>query len=143
LPVIPPQARPEPEFGTPGEAQQAPGVTHRGEMLPVRWTLQRDDTGTATIWWRGSTTTEFGWGRVTDEEYLRYEVADDGPASASAHGEARTEIHLDGRLLIVTSVLDLDGDAESLRYRYRRELRENGTLVRERSWTRRYRRDGH
>jgi uncharacterized protein len=143
LPVIPPQVRPEPEFGVPGAAEEASGVTHRGEMLPVRWTLQRDDTGTAAIWWRGTTTTEFGWGRVTDEEYLRYDVADDRPASASAHGEARTEIHLDGRLVIVTSVLDLDGDSESLRYRFRRELRENGTLIRERSWTRRYRRDGH
>jgi uncharacterized protein len=143
LPVIPPQERPEPEFTVPGPAEQAPGVTHRGEMLPVRWTLQRDDAGTAAIWWRGSTTTEFGWGRVTDEEYLRYEVTDDRPASASARGEARTEIHLDGRLVIVTSLLDLDGDAESLRYRFRRELRENGVLIRERSWTRRYRRDGH
>jgi uncharacterized protein len=142
LPVIPPQVRPEPQFGVPGAAEHAPGVTHRGEMLPVRWTLQRDDTGTAAIWWRGTTTTEFGWGRVTDEEYLRYEVADDQPARASAHGEARTEIHLDGRLVIVTSVLDLDGDSESLRYRFRRELRENGTLVRERSWLRHYPRDG-
>lgn len=143
LPVIPPQARPEAHFGVPGAAEQPPGVTHRGEMLPVRWTLQRDDAGTAAIWWRGTTTTEFGWGRVTDEEYLRYEVTDDRPASAAAHGEARTEIHLGGRLLIVTSVLDLDGDSESLRYRFRRELRENGVLIRERSWARRYRRDGH
>ncbi len=143
LPVIPPQSRPAPDFGVPGAAEQPAGVTHRGEMLPVRWTLQRDDTGTAAIWWRGITTTEFGWGRVTDEEYLRYEVADDRPANASAHGEARTEIHLGGRLLIVTSLLDIDGDSDSLRYRFRRELRENGTLIRERSWTRRYGRDGH
>ena len=49
-----------------------------------------------------------------------------GPAAASAHGEARTEFHLDGRLLIATSVLDLDGDEESLRYSYRRELRRDG-----------------
>jgi uncharacterized protein len=143
LPVIPPEVRPEPEFGTPGEAEHPPGVSHRGEMLPVRWTLQRDDAGTAAISWRGSTTTEFGWGRVTDEEYLRYEVNDDRPASASAHGEARTEIHLDGRLVIITSILDLDGDEESLRYRFRRELREDGMLIRERSWARRYARDGH
>ena len=143
LPVIPPEARPEPEFTVPVPDRQPPGVSHRGEMLPVRWTLQRDDTGTAAIWWRGNTTTEFPWGRVTDEEYLRYEVHDDRPAGASAHGEARTEIHLDGRLLIVTSVLDLDGDEDSLRYRFRRELREDGVLIRERSWVRRYPRDGH
>jgi uncharacterized protein len=143
LPVIPPQTRPEPEFAPPDEDEHPPGASHRGEMVPVRWALQRDETGTTAISWRGSTTTQFGWGRVADEEYLRYEVNDDRPASASAHGEARTEIHLDGRLLMVTSELDLDGDAESLRYRFRRQLRENGLLIRERSWVRSYPRDGH
>jgi uncharacterized protein len=143
LPVIPPERRPEPEFGPPAADEQPPGVSHRGEMVPVRWALHRDQDGTTAISWRGSTSTQFGWGRVTDEEYLRYEVNDDRPASASAHGEARTEIHLDGRLLIFTSVLDLDGNCESLGYRFRRELRENGTLIRERSWARRYPRDGH
>ncbi len=146
LPVIPSvasrQARLAPEFAAPGPAEHPPGASHRGELLPVRWTLQRDDAGTAAIWWRGTTTSEFSWGRVTDEEYLRYEVNDDRPASASAHGEARTEIHLAG-LLIFSSVIDLDGDEESLRYRFRRELRENGVLIRERSWQRRYPRDGH
>ena len=142
LPVIPPAARPEPVFAPPGPAEQPPGVRHWGQMLPVGWTLQRDETGTAAIWWRGTTGTEFGWGRVTDEEYLRYDVQDARPASASAHGEARTEIQLDGRLLTVTSLLDLDGDEESLRYRFRRELRQDGMLVRERSWQFRYPRDG-
>ena len=80
---------------------------------------------------------------MTDEEYLRYEVHDARPAAASAHGEARTEIHLDGRLLVFTSLLDLDGDERSLRYRFRRELRQDGVLLRERGWERRYPREGH
>ena len=74
------------------------------------------------------TGTEFPWGRVVDEEYLRYEVHDERPAEASARGEARTEIHLPGRLLIASSTLDLAGDAAALRYRFRRELRCNGEL---------------
>jgi uncharacterized protein len=143
LPVIPPENRPVPEFGTPEADEQPPGVSQRGEMVPVRWALRRDEAGTTAISWRGSTTTQFGWGRVTDEEYLRYEVNDDRPASASAHGEARTEIHLDGRLLILTSFLDLEGNEESIGYRLRRELRENGILIRERRWERRYPRNGH
>jgi hypothetical protein len=80
---------------------------------------------------------------VTDEEYLRYEVQDARPAGASAHGEARTEIQLTGRLLTVTSRLDLDGDERSLHYRFRRELRRDGRLLRERDWEYRYRREGH
>ena len=83
------------------------------------------------------------WGQLVDEEHLRYSVHDALPASAAAHGEARTEIHAGGRLLILTSVLDLDGAAESLRYSYRRELRRDGMLIREREWNRRYPRNGH
>ena len=142
LPVVPAADRPAPVLAQPAPADHLPGVRYWGEMLPVRWTLERDDTGASAIWWRGSTGTEFSWGRMVDEEYLRYSVHDARPASASAHGEARTEIHLDGRLLILTSVLDLDGDAESLRYSYRRELRSHGVLIRERQWKRRYPREG-
>jgi uncharacterized protein len=149
LPVVPPAAAPEPAAGPepafplPAPAEHPPGVRSWGEMLPVRWTLRRDGAGTAAIWWRGATGTEFGWGRVTDEEYLRYEVDDARPAGARAHAEARTEIHLPGRLLIFTSLLDLDGDETSLRYRLRRELRQDGVLIRERCWERRYPRQGH
>ena len=83
----------------------------------MRWTVHRDETGTVTVSWRGTSGSEFPWGRVVDEEYLRYEVHDDRPAQACAHGEARTEVHLDGRLLVMSSTLDLDGDGTSLRYR--------------------------
>jgi uncharacterized protein len=146
LPVVPADPAADqrvPVFAKPGPEEQLPGIRHWGEMLPVRWALQRDDTGATALWWRGSTGTEFPWGRVVDEEYLRYSVHDARPAGASAHGEARTEFHLDGRLLIATSVLDLDSDEESLRYSYRRELRRDGMIIRERSWQRRYPRDGH
>jgi uncharacterized protein len=143
VPAVPAAGPPAPVFARPGPPEPPPGVRSWGEMVPVRWTLERDDTGAAAIWWRGSTGTEFPWGRVTDEEYLRYSVHDARPAGASVHGEARTEIQAGGRLLIATSVLDLDGDEESLRYSYRRELRRDGMLIRERRWQRRYPRDGH
>ena len=147
LPVVPAAEPPgpgrAPVFAAPAPAQPAPGVRSRGEMVPVRWTFQRGDDGRASIWWRGSSGTEFPWGRITDEEYLRYEVHDDQPARACARGEARTEIRLAGRLLVLTSALDLSGDQTSLHYEFRRELRQDGELVRERSWQRRFPRHGH
>jgi predicted acyl esterase len=143
LPVVPAAGRPVPAFAEPEQTEQLDGVRSWGDVLPVRWTLVRDDRGVAAISWRGTAGTEYPWGRVTDEEYLRYEVDDDRPAEASARGEARTEVHLPDRLLTFSSALDLDGDAESLRYRFRRELRRDGVLVRERTWERRFRRDGH
>jgi uncharacterized protein len=145
LPVVPAASvpLPVPVFGEPEAAPELSDVTGWGDVLPVRWNLQRDDKGVASISWRGTAGNTYPWGKVIDEEYLRYEVDDTRPAQASARGEARTEIHLPDRLLILSSVLDLDGDAESLRYRFRRELRRDGALIRERSWERRYRRDGH
>ena len=92
---------------------------------------------------RGSAGTEFPWGRVVDEEYLRYSVHDERPADASMRGEARTEFHLDGRAADRHPVLDIGSDETSLHYSYRRELRRDGMVIRERSWQRRYPRDGH
>ncbi len=140
LPVIPAAETelPAPQFPEPGPEEPPEGVRHWGEILPVRWTVHRDETGTVAVSWRGTSGSDFPWGRVVDEEYLRYEVHDDRPAQASAHGEARTEVQLDGRLLVMSSALDLDGDATSLRYRFRRELRRDGLVIRERSWERRF-----
>jgi hypothetical protein len=111
-------------------------------MVPSRWNVQRDATGATMTWWRGTSGAEFDWGRVVDEEYLQYRVRDDDPAHAAARGEARTEIHLAERLLTFSSVIELDSDVTSLLYRYRRELRKDGVLIRERSWQRRFRRTG-
>jgi len=143
LPVIPAQDRPAPVFGRPETTECLPGVNGWGEILPVRWTLVRDDRAVAAISWRGADGSQYPWGAVADEEYLRYEVADDRPAEASARGEARTEVHLPDRVLTFSSVLELDGDVGSLRYRFKRELRRDGVLIRERAWEHRFRRDGH
>ncbi len=140
LPVVPPAADPASlavrRFPDPAPAPEVPGVSGWGQILPVRWNTERDETGRAAIWWRGTSGSEFGWGRVVDEEYLRYEVTDADPAHASMRGHARTEIHLAGRLLIVDSELTVGSDESSLRYRYQRQLRENGMLIRERQWER-------
>ncbi|MHB1875019.1 MAG: CocE/NonD family hydrolase [Streptosporangiaceae bacterium] len=143
LPVIPAQDRPVPEFPAPAPGEPAPGIRSWGELLPVRWSVRREPDGTVLASWAGTSGAEFGWGTTIDTEQLAYQVADDDPARASAHGEARTEIRLPGRTLILSSALDLDGDAEFLRYRFRRQLLSDGRLVRERGWERRFRRDGH
>ena len=143
LPVVPAQDRPVPEFPAPTIADPAPGIRSWGELLPVRWSVRREPDGTVLTSWSGTSGAEFGWGTTIDTEQLAYQVADDDPARASAHGEARTEIRLPGRTLILQSVLDLDGDAEFLHYRFRRQLLSDERLVRERGWERRFRRDGH
>ncbi len=146
LPVVPPAADPQsvpvPRFAEPALVPEMPGVSGWGDMVPVRWNSERDDAGRAAIWWRGASGSEFSWGRVVDEEYLRYEVADADPAHASMRGEARTEIHLADRLVTVNSELSIGSDESRLRYSYRRQLRENGMLIRERNWERTFPRIG-
>jgi hypothetical protein len=157
LPVIPAESRPAsagaasagaasagaaPDFPVPGPPKHPDGVRSWGDMLPTRWNVVRDGAGTATTWWRGTSGTEFSWGSVVDEEYLKYQVSDADPAHAAARGEARTEIQLPDRRVIFTSVLELESDETSLRYRYRRELRKDGALMRERSWERHFPRNG-
>ena len=122
----------------PGPPCYPDGVRPWGGILPVRWLVERDEDGTAAVSWRGASGTDFPWGRMADEEYLRYEVNDADPAGARARGEARTEIHLPGRLLTASSTLDLAGDGAALHYRFRRELRCDGQLVRAREWARRF-----
>ncbi len=143
LPVVPAQDQPVPEFPAPTIGGPAPGIRSWGELLPVRWSVRREPDGTVLASWSGTSGADFGWGTTIDTEQLAYQVADDDPARASAHGEARTEVRLPGRTLILQSVLDLDGDAEFLRYRFRRQLLSDGRLVRERGWERRFRRAGH
>jgi hypothetical protein len=146
LPVVPPAAGPQilpvPQFPEPAPAPAVPGVSGWGEMVPVRWNLERDDTGRTAIWWRGTSGSEFSWGRVVDEEYLRSEVADIDPAHASMRGQARTEIHVADRVVIMDSELTIGSDESRLRYRYQRQLRENGLLIRERRWERTFPRIG-
>ncbi len=146
LPVLPTAADqdslPTPRFPEPTAAPQLPGVTGWGDLVPVRWHCERDGSGRTAVWWRGTSGSEFGWGRVVDEEYLHYEVADADPAHASMRGQARTEVHLADRVVTVDSELNIGSDESTLRYSYQRQLRENGMLIRERNWERTFPRVG-
>ena len=90
-------------------------------MVPIDWTLRRED-GRAIAGWTGDWSSAFPWGRTRGTEELRFEVADDDPAHASAWGEAVTEVDLPGRALRWRGVIDLSGDETTFRYRYTREL---------------------
>ena len=54
LPVVPAAERPAPVFGDFEPSEELDGVRSWGDVLPVRWTLVRDDKGVASISWRGT-----------------------------------------------------------------------------------------
>ncbi|HVR72374.1 MAG TPA: CocE/NonD family hydrolase [Vicinamibacteria bacterium] len=130
LPVMPFEPRPTPDFVTvPMGQPQAAGT------WPGRYRTIRDDVRQATrVEWSGESESTAPWGRVFDRERLTYEVEDARPESASIRGEAEQEVHLPGRVLSWKAFLELVSDRERFRYRLRRQLSENGRVVRERTW---------
>jgi hypothetical protein len=84
--------------------------------------------------WSGKSESEEDGGYVSDSERLIYEVEDARPEAASIRGEADQEVHLPGRLLSWKARLELRSDRERFYYRLRRELHEDGRLVRQRTW---------
>ena len=70
------------------------------------------------------------------DEDLRNRAAsrDREPEAASIRGETEQEIRLGARVLSWKAWLDLVSDREQFHYRVRRELRENGRVIRQRTW---------
>jgi hypothetical protein len=141
LPVVPFEDRPSPRFDPPEPRVAAPGWRSGVEdVLPGAWEIEREGT-VVTSTWRGTTWTEAPWGRATFRETLRWRVDDEDPAHAGVHGESETTVELGDRRITWLGVLDLTSDENDFDYRYRREVRENGTTVRRREWHERIPRD--
>jgi len=138
LPVVPlKSALPVPFFRPPvvRSEDSLPGVRSSGETWPGHWTVERDEARQATrVEWRGDDASEFSWGKEKDHEQLTYEVEDARSDASSVHGEAETDVDLHDRALVWRTQLDLSSDETHFFYRYKRELRTNGQLIRQKSW---------
>ncbi|HXY71804.1 MAG TPA: CocE/NonD family hydrolase, partial [Actinomycetota bacterium] len=136
LPVVAGAERdaPRPAFRPAAPAAHAPGV-HSGEFLvPIEWTARREGTRAVSSW-EGESSTEFPWGTERVLERLVFEVDAERPADASVHGVARTDVELPGRSLSWQGELHLSTDeGTGFRYWYRRELSEDGIVLRAREW---------
>jgi putative CocE/NonD family hydrolase len=130
LPVMPFEPRPRPDFVAVPMGERGPGG-----MWPGGYHTVRDDARQSTrVEWSGKSESEEDGGHVSDRERLIYEVEDARPEAASIRGEADHEVHLPGRLLSWKARLELRSDRERFYYRLRRELHEDGRLVRQRTW---------
>jgi putative CocE/NonD family hydrolase len=135
LPVIPPEARPVPSFGPAEPYREKSGVRTTGGAWPGQWTICRDEIRqTAHGDWAGDSTTEYPWGKVVAVERITYDVADAHPEAATVAGDATTTITLPDRALAWRAVLEIRSDATNFYYRLKRELRKDGTLIREKTW---------
>jgi putative CocE/NonD family hydrolase len=133
LPVVPLESRDAPRFESPHKAPAPPGLETKGEIQPSAWTVDRIE-GSTLASWKGEEESRFPWGRMRSTESLRFKVSDDRPDRAAALGEGDIGVSLPGRTLAWQTRLSLSSDVESFRYRFRRTLAENGTVIREREW---------
>ena len=76
----------------------------------------------------------YPWGESRFEEKITHEARDDRPAIASVRGEYRNTITLPGRVLVFEYEAQFRSDREHFHYTGTKRLRENGLLVREKTW---------
>ena len=135
LSIIDPTLMPTVQFAKPVETEPLPGFRSEGEILPGKWTVTSDSARhVTTLDWHGEEQDLFPWGEEDTEERLVHTVQDNDPVHASVRGAASMQVKLKDRTLLWSTTLDLHSDATNFYYAYTRELRNNGALVRRRTW---------
>jgi uncharacterized protein len=149
MPVVPDRSSspvpqlPGPESETTAETAASAELNVSSNVPGLSWTVGRDPVhqrGTAE--WRGGSSDEYPWGREDVRELMSYRADDVHPEQSSVHGEVEMAVTLTGRALLWRGVLDTRSDRDNFYVSYRRELLENGTLIRKKSWEATVPRDG-
>ncbi|MDH5566465.1 MAG: CocE/NonD family hydrolase [Myxococcales bacterium] len=137
LPVIPAVERPAPPFRPP-EPRDAPTEGRYFESVPwpqghYVWTRDLVN-GTASLEWKGHADFENRGRRIQTWERNAYETHDLRPAASRFSGEGGRRIVIDDRTLEFVSTIDVRSDEKDFHVTIRRTIRENGELIRERTW---------
>ncbi len=77
---------------------------------------------------------EYPWGKETDLEKLTYDMEDAHPEVNVIQGEAETTLTLKDRVLVWSGHLRFSSDAKNFFYKYTRELKKDGALVKTKTW---------
>lgn len=151
LPVVPEHGPlPAPAFAAVEDApdagatdESAAGLNVSSNVPGLQWTVSRDPSAqTATVEWRGGSSTDYPWGHEDVHEHMRWEASDLHPERSAVYGESETVVKLPGRELVWRAVMVTTSDHDRFLIDFRRELHENGKLTRERHWTSTIPRDG-
>jgi predicted acyl esterase len=122
LPTVPLKSPlPSPHFSPVSDADRPPHPI-RQQVKENAWVLHRAEFGKPTRLDIGGNPDFF------------HEVDDDHPELASYSANPSFEVQLPGRKLIWRGHLNIRSDTANFYYSYRRELLENGKLIRERKW---------
>jgi predicted acyl esterase len=135
LPVVPAQSVAPVHTSPPQSAEQRTDLKSFGFPWPGEWLVTRDEgRQKTTVLWKGKMGGEYPWGKETDLEKLTYEIEDVHPEVNVIRGEAETTMELKGRVLVWSGHLSVTSDAKNFYYKYIRELRKDGVLVKTKTW---------
>jgi hypothetical protein len=138
LPTVPlVGSLPPPHFNS--VAQSDHDASPQSARLPTaHWTLHRSEFGPVTIdsgreegWSRPE---KWPWGTYQTRSYRSFEIQDDHPESAVYRGDNDFRVQLKDRELIWHNEWDLHSDTATFYYMFKRQLTENGRMIREKEW---------
>jgi len=134
LPVVPVKGEAA-RVSPPQPAEERTDLKSFGFPWPGEWLVTRDQgRQKTTALWKGKMGAQYPWGKETDLEKLTYEIEDAHPEVNVILGEAETTLDLKDRVLVWSGRLSFSSDAKSFYYKYTRELRKDGSLVKTKTW---------
>jgi uncharacterized protein len=134
LPVVP--AKGEVAIVSPPQlAEERTDLKSFGFPWPGEWVVTRDQgRQKTTVLWKGKMGAEYPWGKETDLEKLTYEIEDAHPEVNVIQGDAETTLELKDRVLVWSGHLSFTSDVKNYFYKYTRELRKDGKLIKTKTW---------
>jgi hypothetical protein len=135
LPVVPVLSDSHPNFASPEVSDHLTEVHSEGYPWPGEYSVTRDEVRQATrVDWRGSDASEYPWGKSTHHEQIAYEVEDAHPEVNRVKGTADSTFQLKSRTITYRGELEMHSDLKIFYYSYKRELVENGHVIRQKTW---------
>ena len=136
LPIVPiASALAPPHFNSVADSNRPESSQARPSSA---WTLRRSEFGIPTMLEQGrgqwSKPEVWPWGMYSGLSYRKIDVQDDHPELASYTGISDFRANLPKREVIWHTEWSLSSDKTNFYYLFKRELRENGQVIREREW---------
>jgi predicted acyl esterase len=103
-----------------------------GEIESVERNPQNGDaTATAT----NDSATRYPWGTELFRERIQHRTSDQRPEDTEVRASHELEIQLADRVLLLQGETKISSDKQNFYFEYSRRLSENGTLLRQKSWS--------
>jgi hypothetical protein len=123
------------QVSPPQPAEERTDLKSFGFPWPGEWLVTRDEgRQKTTVLWKGKMGGHHPWGKETDLEKLTYEIEGSHPEVNVIRGEAETTFELKDRVLVWSGHLTFTSDARNFFYKYTRELRKDGALIKTKTW---------